>query len=137
MSIERNRALVLEFYALMSKLEFDKMFDLMADDATWTIAGNPKTFHHAGTRTKAHRAEGFSHFVNAFETLEMHILSSTAEGDRVAVEARTRCASRRGLVYENELLILLRCRDGKIVSIYEHVDQQTTLEFERALAAAA
>ena len=133
MSIDANRALVLKFYDLMSRQEFDKMFELMSDDATWTVAGRPETFHHAGVSSKAQRAQGFAQFVKVFTSLEQKILSTTAEQDRVAVEARTRCETRQGLVYDNELLILLRCRDGKIVSIYEHVDQQTTLEFERKL----
>jgi ketosteroid isomerase-like protein len=133
MSIESNRALVLNFYRLMSQQKFDAMFDLMSDDAKWTVAGRPETFPHAGVSSKAQRAKGFADFVKVFVSLEQKILSTTAEEDRVAVEARTTCATRLGLVYDNELLILLRCKDGKIVSIYEHLDQQTTLEFERKL----
>jgi ketosteroid isomerase-like protein len=136
MAIEENRALVLNFYRLMSELQFDRMFELMSDDSTWTVAGQPETFPHAGRRSKQERAKGFAEFVRGFVTLEQKVLSTTCEADRVAVEARTRCEARLGPVYENELLILLRCKNGKIVSIYEHVDQQTTLEFERRLHAA-
>lgn len=136
MSIEANRALVLRFYELMSRQQFDAMFELMSDEATWTVAGNPATFHHAGVSSKAQRAKQLAGFVNVFVSLEQKILSTTAEEDRVALEVRTRCVARQGLVYENELLILIRCRGGKIASIYEHVDQQTTLEFERRLQAA-
>jgi ketosteroid isomerase-like protein len=133
MSIEKNRDLVLRFYNHMSRLEFDRMFELMSDDATWTVAGRPETFHHAGVSSKAQRARGFAEFVKVFVSLEQKILSTTAEDDRVAVEARSRCETRQGLVYENEVLVLIRCRDGKIVNIYEHLDQQSTLEFERKL----
>lgn len=136
MSVDANRALVLEFYELMSRQKFDAMFELMADDGTWTVAGNPATFRHAGVSSKDQRAKQLAGFVNAFASLEQKILSTTAEEDRVAVELRTRCVARQGLVYENELLVLIRCRDGKIASIYEHVDQQTTLDFERKLQAA-
>jgi len=120
----------------MSRQQFDAMFELMSDEATWTVAGNPATFHHAGVSSKAQRAKQLAGFVNVFVSLEQKILSTTAEEDRVALEVRTRCVARQGLVYENELLILIRCRGGKIASIYEHVDQQTTLEFERRLQAA-
>jgi uncharacterized protein len=133
MSVDTNRALVVSFYSLMSQLQFDRMFDLLATDATWTVAGHPESFPHAGTYTKAQRQTGFAQFVKTFISLEQKILSTTCEDDRVVVEARTRCVTRYGLVYENELLILLRCRDGQIVSIYEHLDQQTTLQFERKL----
>ena len=134
MSIEANRVLVVQFYQFMSNLEFEKMFELMADDATWTVAGNPATFHHAGTVTKPQRAEALANFTKLFSSLQQDIRSTTAEEDRVAVEAITRCKTVTGVEYVNDLLILIRCRDGKIVSIYEHVDQGTALEFERRLA---
>jgi ketosteroid isomerase-like protein len=136
MSAEQNRQLVLKFYEHMSNLEFDKMFDLMAEDATWTVAGNPETFHHAGTMTKAQRVEGFSHFMAFFKGMKQEVISSTAEDDRVCIEARSTCWAHNGMVYKNEPLLLLRCRDGKIVHIYEHLDQLTTLAFEKALAEA-
>jgi ketosteroid isomerase-like protein len=133
---EANRQLVLDFYRRMSRLDFAGMFDLVSDDATWTVAGKPETFHHAGVYTKAQRMQGFSEFTKVFVSLEQTVVSTTAEADRVAVEARTRCVTQQGLVYANELLILIRCRSGKILSIYEHLDQQTTIAFERELRGA-
>ena len=134
MSIEGNAALVREFYKRMSALDFDGMFALMADNSTWTVAGNPETFHHAGVATKAERREAFGNFTQFFTTLDMDVRSTTAEDDRVAVELITRCATHGGLRYENELFVLIRCRDGQIASIYEHLDQQTALDFDRRLA---
>lgn len=136
MTPESNRALVLKFYQLMSELAFDKMFELMADDGVWIVAGKPETFHHAGTARKSERIEALGSFTKVFKSLDMNVLSTTVEEDRVAVEARTRCETHNGLIYENELLVLIRCRDGKITSIYEHLDQQASLGFERALQAA-
>lgn len=133
MSAEKNRKLVLRFYELMSEQKFSEMLALMSDDAVWTVAGKPETFHHAGAHSKAERAAELAGFVKVFSDLQMDIRSTTAEDDRVAVEARTRCRTHKGLVYENELLVLIRCKDDRIASIYEHLDQQTTLQFERAL----
>jgi ketosteroid isomerase-like protein len=135
MSAETNRALVLKFYELMSRQQFEAMFKLMEDDATWTVAGVPELFHHAGTHTKAQRAAGFSNFVKVFNSLWMEVRSTTAEDDRVAVEAWTHCKTHSGLAYDNEMLILIRCRDGRIASIYEQLDQQRTFEFEKKLQA--
>ena len=137
MSIEANKALVREFYTRMSKLEFDRMFELMADDATWTVAGKPELFHHSGVATKPQRIAAFSNFTRAFSTLDMEIRSLTAEDDRVAAEMITRCETLGGIRYENELLVLVRCKDGKVASIYEHLDQATSLDFERRVAQAA
>jgi uncharacterized protein len=133
MAAENNRALVLKFYALMAELRFNEMFDLMSDDATWTVAGRPEHFHHAGVSTKQQRAKAFAGFVKVFASLAMDIRSITAEDDRVAVEAWTRCRTHQGLVYENELLNLIRCKDNKIVAIYEQLDPLRTIEFEREL----
>lgn len=137
MSIEANRALVATFYQRMSDLDFDGMFELMADDGTWTVAGNPELFHHSGVATKPQRIEALTNFTKVFASLRQTILSMTAEDDRVAAHMTTRCETHGGLVYENELLALIRCQDGKVASIYEHLDQQTSLEFERRLAGAA
>lgn len=136
MSVEENTQLVNNFYSLMSALEFGKMFELMTDDALWIVAGNPETFHHAGTATKPERKQALDNFTKVFIDLEMEVRSTTAQDDRVAVELFTRCTTHSGIRYENELLVLIWCREGKIAKIYEHVDQMTALEFERKLVQA-
>lgn len=132
MTIEANRQLVLRFYELMSELNFEAMFDLMADDGLWTVAGDPELFHHSGVATKPQRIAALTNFTKVFASLQQTVVSTTAEADRVAAEMRSRCITHGGLVYENEMLVLIRCRDGKIVSLYEHLDQQTSLAFEKA-----
>lgn len=136
MSSEANRALAIRFYELMSNLDFDGMFELMDDDGTWTVAGNPELFHHSGVATKPQRIAALRDFTKFFASLQQTVLSTTVEGDRVAAHMTSRCETHGGLVYENELLVLIRCESGKIVSLYEHLDQATSLEFERRLAAA-
>jgi ketosteroid isomerase-like protein len=137
MSVAENRALVAKFYALMSNLDFDAMFELMADDATWTVAGNPELFHHSGVATKQQRKAAFGNFTKIFASLKNTIRSMTAEEDRVVVDLLTECKTLNGIDYVNDLMTLLRCRDGKIASMFEHVDQATTLAFERKMAAGA
>lgn len=134
MNAQANKKLVLEFYKLMTRLELEKMFDLMADDAIWSVSGDPSTFHHAGEKSKAERKQACLEFMNIFENMESEILSCTAEEDRVVLEARTRCRARSGPVYDQAPLLLFRCRDGKIVSIYESIDPFSTLKFEQELA---
>lgn len=133
MSVDDNRKLVIRFYELMSNLDFDAMFDLVADDGTWTVAGNPELFHHAGIATKQQRIDALTNFTKVFSSLDQTILSTTVEEDRVAAKMTSRCVTHSGLIYENEMLVLVHCQAGKIVSLYEHLDQQTALEFERKL----
>jgi ketosteroid isomerase-like protein len=135
MSVEANRAVALQFYDHLSKAEFERMFALMADDAEWRVAGNPETFPPAGTLAKAERFRMFDDFVKTFASLVVSIVSTTAEEDRVCVEFTARGETHAGIVYENEYLSRLRFRDGRIVHVYEHCDQQAVFELGRALAA--
>jgi ketosteroid isomerase-like protein len=120
----------------MAKADFKAMFDLMADDGTWTVAGHPDTFPNAGVSTKADRKRAFDAFVHFFKKLDINVTSTTAEADRVCIEFRTRGETHTGMIYENEMLCLVRCKDNKIVNIYEFLDQQATFEFEKRLKAA-
>lgn len=133
MDAEANRATAIEFLRLMAAFEFDRMFELMADDATWRVVGDPETFPPAGTLTKSERRTMFDGFVSVLRSLEFDIASTTAEGDRVAVEFTCRGESHAGPVYENEFINLFRFRDGKIVSVYELCGQLAVLAFGEAL----
>jgi ketosteroid isomerase-like protein len=133
MSAEQNRAVVLKFYETMAKQDFKAMFDLMADDATWTVAGKPEQFAPAGVHSKASRKHEFDNFVKFFKSMAIDVISTTAEGDRVCIEFHSKNVTHTNRKYENEMLCLHRLRDGKIVNIYEHVDQGTTLAFMKVL----
>ena len=133
MSTEANRAMALRFLELMSNLDFKPMFDLMSDDAVWTVAGRAETFPQAGPQPKHIRAEMFDAFITVLRILRFKIVSTTAEADRVVVEFTARGEAYGGQVYENEFLSLFTFRDGKIVGVYEHCDQQSVFAFERSL----
>lgn len=135
MSIEANRAMALRFLELMSDLDFKPMFELMTDDAVWTVAGRVETFPQAGPRPKRERADMFDAFITVFRNLRFDVISTTAEADRVVVEFTARGEAHGGQVYENEFLSLFTFRDGKIVGLYEHCDQESVFAFERSLQA--
>ena len=133
MTTEANRAMALRFLELMSQLDFKPMFELMSDDAVWTVAGRAETFPQAGPQPKHVRAQMCDGFVSVFRSLRFEIVSTTAEGDRVVVEFTARGEAHGGQVYENEFLSLFTFRNGIIVGIYEHCDQQSVFAFERSL----
>jgi ketosteroid isomerase-like protein len=133
MSTETNRATALQFLQLMSDLDFKPMFELMSEDAVWTVAGRAETFPQAGPQPKHIRAEMFDAFISVFRSLRFNIVSTTAEANRVVVEFTARGEAHGGQVYENEFLSLFTFRDGKIVGVYEHCDQQSVFAFERSL----
>ena len=133
MSIEANRAAALAFYDHLSNARFDAMFAMMSDDAEWRVAGDPASFPPAGTLPKIERFKMFDAFVTTFRELVVTVVETTAEGDRVCCELTARGETHGGVVYENEYLTRLRFRDGTIVHIYEHCDQQAVFELGRAL----
>lgn len=133
MSTETNRATALQFLQLMSDLNFGPMFDLMSEDAVWTVAGKPETFPQAGPQPKHIRAKMFDAFITVLRSLEFKIISTTAEADRVVVEFTARGEAHGGQIYENEFLELFTFRDGKIIALYEHCDQQSVFAFEKSL----
>ena len=135
MSAEANRELVLKFCRHLSDRDLDEMFGLMAEDGTWSGVGNPETFKYGGMRTKAKSVNFIGGFLNSFATFRFDVVTSTAEQDRVALEATSRGVAPGGQVYENQYILVFQCRDGMIVRINEYFDQIAVLEYERSLGA--
>jgi uncharacterized protein len=129
MSSEANKAIVRRFWETFSAGRLDEALSLMSDDATWWIAGNPKKFALAGTKTKAE----FRALVEELSKLApggLHVTPKafTAEGDRVAVEAVSHAELSNGRVYANEYHFLIEVREGKIRSVREYLDTMHTKE---------
>ena len=57
MSAEANKQVVLGFFENFSAGKVDAALALMADTATWWVAGKPDKFVLAGTKTKAQFVE--------------------------------------------------------------------------------
>lgn len=68
-------------------------------------------------------------------TLKFEVDAITAEGDRVAIEARSTATLVNGQPYANTYVFVLRLRDGQIASVREHynaaVVQQALLPLMR------
>ena len=123
MSAEANKQVVLRFFEHFSAGKFDAALALLADTATWWVAGNPDTFGLAGTKTKAQFAE----LVRGIEAampkgLRVTPKGLTAEGDRVAVEAESYGETASGKIYNNRYHFLFEVRGGKIQAVREYLD---------------
>jgi ketosteroid isomerase-like protein len=120
--MEENKQLVLNFWDAFSNSRFDEALAMVAEDATWWVAG---TTDISGSFTKAE----FSDLVkgigenapNGIKITPGHI---TAEGDRVAMEAESYGEISNGKVYNNFYHMLHTIRDGKLVSVKEYMDTQ-------------
>ncbi len=137
MSAEDNRKIVLDFCQRLSDRDLDPMFALLAENSNWSGVGKPETFKFGGPKTKAESTVMITGFLNHFREFRFDVKSSTAEGDRVAIEATSRGVGPAGNIYENQYLLMFRCADGKIVDIAEYFDQIAVLGYEKAEFGAA
>lgn len=125
MNIEAsNKQTVKTFLEVFSSGAVDETMAMMADGATWWVAG---TMPISGTYDK-----------DAFATLLGGVLETctgpiritpkamTAEGERVAVEAESYTETRNGRVYNNHYHFLMTVRDGKIAGVKEYLDTMHT-----------
>ena len=90
MGAEENKKLVLGFFEDMSAGNAEAFLGAMADNATWWVAGDPKNFPLAGTKTKAEFTKLLGGIGEVMpKGLKITPKGVTAEGNRVAVEAES------------------------------------------------
>lgn len=120
--LERNRQLATELFEAISKADVAKLDELYADDfEIWTAGSMP----FSGTSNKAEALEGMKMIGSMFpEGLQFTILATTAEGDRVAIEAESKGVAASGVPYHNLYHFLMVVKDGKVHRFKEYMDTQ-------------
>lgn len=124
MTIDENRAVVRRYFDAVNAGDMDTIASLLADDATFWVP--PSLPDGVEFRGKAMVLKLFTESVGLYDAnagLSVTIHSLTADEDRVAAELVIRGrAAASGADYENWYHFLFRVREGKIVSIREHLD---------------
>jgi ketosteroid isomerase-like protein len=122
---DRNRATAQHFFELFSASDIDGALALMTDDATWRIPGKEELSPTAGIYTKARIERLFRRMLDALAAgLHMTVISSLAEGDRVALEVTSSGDLKNGRSYRQEYHFLMEFREGKICAVREYLDTQ-------------
>jgi ketosteroid isomerase-like protein len=125
MTTEANKALAFEFFERFTASDIAGALDTMAEDATWWIPGKKERSPAAGLYPKEKIGRLFSRMVGALKQgLEMRVVSCIAEGDHVALEVVSSGDLKNGREYRQEYHMLMKFRDGKIVSVREYLDTQ-------------
>ena len=125
MSIENNKKVASEFLSRLSDRDIDGALAMMADDATWWIAGKPGSLPVVGTLSKEQIARLFNRMTSQLrDGLRMNVKSMIAEGDRVALEVESYGELKNGRVYNQEYHMLMVVGDGKITAVREYLDTQ-------------
>jgi ketosteroid isomerase-like protein len=86
MSIERNKAMALEFIRASGAHDAAAMEAMLTEDLVYWVQGKPHLFPYAGVRGKAEMCAYFATPSIFKDGLEQRIGAVTAEDDRVAVE---------------------------------------------------
>lgn len=97
-------------------------YDLLADDATWTIVG-----HSDASKTYTGRAAFIEEVIKPFnarmsQSLKPTIRNLYAEGDAVVIFFDAAGVARDGLPYSNTYAWFWEMRDGKIVKAHAFFD---------------
>jgi len=122
---EHNKATAQRFFDLFSASDLDGVMALMTDDATWRIPGKKELTPTAGVYTKERIGRLFRRMLdNLTGGLRMTVLSSIAEGDRMALEVTSSGDLKNGRLYRQEYHFIMEFRDGKISAVREYLDTQ-------------
>lgn len=122
MGVAGNKQVVLRFCQSLSERNVDGMFALVAEGATWRMLGRPEQCPFGKVHSRSEAYEQLSTFLAIFDDFEMTVVSTTAEDDRVAVQAQSVGKGPGKKVYKNRYMMMYQLRDGKIISIDEYFD---------------
>ena len=122
MQADQARQFVLDFFAELSSGN-PKCWDRVAEDATWQLMARAENYPYPAHYTKASYRALCEGSADMFPTgLRFTILGTTAEADRVALEAESYGMTRGGKLYNNVYHLLVLLRDGKIKTAREYLD---------------
>lgn len=122
---DRNKQTVQRFLEVFSSGDVKAILAMMADDATWWVAGSMPI---SGTYDKAAFGTLLGGVAGACKggAIRLTPKGMTAEADRVAVEAESLAHLNNGRTYNNHYHFLFTVRDGKIAGVKEYLDTMHT-----------
>ncbi|MFG3011873.1 nuclear transport factor 2 family protein [Streptomyces cinerochromogenes] len=123
MTTNDPRAVVIRYVEAVRDGDAAVIHDSFSEDATW---------HYPGSLPVSKVWRGRDEIINDFlgsmgtvfvpGTLEIELVSTIAEGDRVVAEWTSKAETVQGGTYDNRCLGIYTVRDGKIVSVVEYAD---------------
>ena len=118
-----GKQIAADLFARFSAGDIAGVLDLMTDDVTWRLPGKPELLATAGVYDKNRLRRLFDRMYSQLvDGLAMTVVSSIAEGDRVAVEVESKGDLRNGRQYRQQYHFAITLRDGKIAVVHEYLD---------------
>jgi ketosteroid isomerase-like protein len=122
MSTPSNRSIVDAVFRALAQGERQPFADAMADDFSWTIAGNgpwARTWHGKDEVRRGLMAPLFAQFAGTYRNRAARIV---CDGDVVVVECRGHVATKAGQRYDNHYCYVIDIREGKMLALTEYMD---------------
>lgn len=122
MSIENNKKLVTDFWQTFSSGDFEAALAMLADDATWWVAGSTGL---SGTYNKTEFTALLGQVTPmAPKGLSVTPKQLTAEDNRVSVEATSYGEITNGKTYQNIYHFMFELDNNKISAVREYLDTE-------------
>src|SRR5687767_3487078 len=108
-ALEATRAVAVAFLEHCFGGRMEAAIDLLASDATWWVIGDPATVRVSGLKDRPRIERMLANLRGVFpDGMLGSIDGVTAEGERVAIEARSTAQAANGLVYRNHYHFLVQ-----------------------------
>jgi ketosteroid isomerase-like protein len=118
-----NKDIALQFLTHAFSFQFDDALSLIANNASWWVAGSPEKLAVAGEKNRRQIKKLLRGLGSAVpEGLDMKIIGVTAEGPRVAVEVEAQGQAITGRQYHNHYHFLIEIENCLIVRVKEYMD---------------
>jgi ketosteroid isomerase-like protein len=125
--VTTNRETALALFDNLAKLRFDAARALLTSDAVWW---DPERGYFTTDEMVATSGPFAQHYVDG---ISVTIHGTTAEDDRVAIEAESYARLKNGSVYNNRYLFLVGMKDGLVALIKEYHHTLHAFEIVRGL----
>ena len=127
--VQANTRLVVKFLEHAFANQVESALAMLTDDATWWVSGNPERLKVAGLKQRAQIERLLKSVARMVPAgMQVTMKGTTAEGDRVAVEAAAEGVWINGRIYRNNYHFLFELRDGAIMEVREYMDTLQVLD---------
>jgi uncharacterized protein len=122
MNTDASREFVLDFFRELAAGD-PACWNRVADDATWKLIARASDYPYPSEYTKASYRRLVEDAAQEFPNgLRFTITGTTAEGNRVALEAESYGSTRAGKLYNNLYHMLVELKNGRIQNVREYLD---------------
>lgn len=129
MTVESNKQTVLKACKAINNRDVDGLLACIDDLGSWSVPYRQDRFEFAGYKDKAAFCELIGGFLSGFTEFSFEVMGIVAEGDRVAVEAKSSGVGPGSATYKNVYNFIFEMRDGKIHAAREFFDPFEVLAY--------